>query len=178
MSNTSVYAFAISEGQANQILDSLGQSGFSSSHISVLFPDKDITHEHSNEKNIKALEGGVIGSAAVGVLGGILGLLVGIGALAIPGMEALIAAGSLPAFLSGAATGATSGGIVGGLIGFMVPDIVAKRFHGRFAEGNILLSVHAETDDEVSRARHVLQRGFADDISTTSIGELAPAVRA
>lgn len=178
MNNTSVYAFAISETQANQILDSLGKSGFSSNHISVLFPDKDTIHKLSNEKNIKALEGGVLGAAAIGLFGGTLGLLAAIGALAIPGMEPLIAAGSLLATLSGAASGATMGGIAGGLIGFMIPDIEAKRYHNRFAGGNILLSVHAETDDEVNRAKYVLRRGHADDISATSIGELASLSRA
>ena len=63
MSNKSVYAIAISEGQANQIVDSLTKSGFSSNDISVLFPDKDTTHQFSHEKNTKAPEGAVTGAA-------------------------------------------------------------------------------------------------------------------
>lgn len=82
MSQKSIYNLAISEGQANQIVDSLTNSGFSANDISVLFPDKDTTHEFSHEKNTKAPEGAATG----GVLGGALGLLVGIGALAIPGV--------------------------------------------------------------------------------------------
>jgi len=96
MNYKSVYAIAISEDQAKQIVDSLIQSGFSSDDISVLFPDKDTTHEFSHEKNTKAPEGAVTGAATGGVLGGSLGLLAGIGALAIPGVGPLIAAGPQP----------------------------------------------------------------------------------
>lgn len=135
MSNKSVYAIAISEGQANQIVDNLTKSGFSSNDISVLFPDKDTTHEFSHEKNTKAPEGAITGVATGGVLGGTLGLLAGIGALAIPGVGPFIAAGPLLAALSGAAAGATVGGIAGALIGLGIPEIEAKRYENRIAEG-------------------------------------------
>ncbi len=173
MSTKSVYAIAISEGQANQIVDSLTRSGFSSNDISVLFPDKDTTHEFSHEKNTKAPEGAVTGAATGGVLGGTLGLLVGIGALAIPGVGPLIAAGPLLAALSGAAAGATVGGIAGGLIGLGIPELEAKRYENRLAEGNILISVITESGEQVDRAKEVLKKAGAEDISVTSIGEVA-----
>lgn len=173
MSNKSVYAIAVSEGQANQIVDSLTKSGFSSNDISVLFPDKNTTHEFSHEKNTKAPEGAMTGVATGGVLGGTLGLLAGIGALAIPGVGPLIAAGPLLAALSGAAAGATVGGITGGLIGLGIPEIEAKRYENRIAEGNILISVLAVSGDDVTRAKEVLKNAGAEDISVTSIGEVA-----
>ena len=175
MSNKSIYAIAISEGQANQIVDSLTQSGFSTNDISVLFPDKDTTHEFSHEKNTKAPEGAVTGAASGGVLGGTLGLLAGIGALAIPGVGPFIAAGPLLAALSGAAAGATVGGVAGALIGLGIPEIEAKRYENRIAEGNILISVLAETGDQVSRAKEVMKNAGAEDISVTSVGETASA---
>jgi hypothetical protein len=177
MSNKSVYAIATTEGQANQIVDSLTLSGFSPDDISVLFPDKDTTHEFSHEKNTKAPEGAVTGAASGGVLGGTLGLLAGIGALAIPGVGPFIAAGPLLAALSGAAAGATVGGIAGGLIGLGIPEIEAKRYENRITEGNILISVVTESGDEVSRAKDVLKNAGAEDISVTSIGEVASASR-
>ena len=177
MSNKSVYAIAISEGQANQIVDSLTKSGFSSNDISALFPDKNTSHEFSHEKNTKAPEGGLAGAATGGVLGGTVGLLAGIGALAIPGVGPLIAAGPLLAALSGAAAGATVGGITGALIGLGIPEMEAKRYENRIAEGNILISVLAETGDEVSRAKDVLKKAGAEDISVTSIGEVASTSR-
>jgi hypothetical protein len=147
MNPKSIYTLAISEGQDNQIVDSLTHSGFSANDISVLFPDKDTTNEFWHEKNTKAPEVAMTGAATGGVLGGALGLLVGIGALAIPGVGPLIAAGSLLAALSGAAAGATVGGITGGLIGLGIPELEAKRYENRLAEGNILISVLVHTGD-------------------------------
>lgn len=174
MSHKSVYAIAISEGQANQIVDSLTNSGFSSDDISALFPDKESTHEFSHEKNTKAPEGAVTGVASGGVLGGTLGLLAGIGALAIPGVGPFIAAGPLMAALSGAAAGAAVGGIAGALVGLGIPEIEAKRYENRIAEGNILISVHAENSDEVNRAKEILSAANAEEISVTSLGEAKP----
>lgn len=175
MSHKSVYAIATSESQANRIVDNLTAAGFSSNDISVLFPDKGTTHEFSYEKNTKAPEGAVAGAATGGVLGGTLGLLAGIGALAIPGVGPLIAAGPLLAALSGAAAGATVGGIAGGLIGLGIPELEAKRYENRISEGNILISVHTTTGEEVTRAKDILEKADAEDISVTSIGELAEA---
>lgn len=112
-----------------------------------------------------------MGATTGGVLGGGLGLLAGIGALAIPGVGPLIAAGPLLAALSGAAAGATVGGIAGALIGMGIPEIEAKRYENRIAEGNILISVHTTTGDEVDRAKDILDRAGAQDISVTSISE-------
>jgi hypothetical protein len=171
MSHKSVYAIATSEAQAAQIVDRLLASGFSSNDISALFPDKGTTHEFSHEKNTKAPEGAVTGAASGGVLGGGLGLLAGIGALAIPGVGPLIAAGPLMAALSGAAAGAAVGGLTGGLIGMGIPELEAKRFENRVAEGNVLISVHATNGDEVDRAKEILKDADAEDISVTSLGE-------
>jgi len=171
MSHTSVYAIATSGPQASTIVDNLTAAGFSPNDISVLFPDKDSTHEFSHEKNTKAPEGAVTGAATGGVLGGTLGLLAGIGALAIPGVGPLIAAGPLLAALSGAAAGAAVGGIAGALIGLGVPEIEAKRYENRIGEGNILISVHAVNGDEVNRAKEILKAAGAEDISSTSIGD-------
>ncbi len=172
MSHKSVYAIAVSEGQANQIVDSLTRSGFSSNDISVLFPDKGTTHEFSHEKNTKAPEGAVTGGVAGSVVGGTLGLLAGIGALAIPGVGPFIAAGPLLAALSGAAAGGAVGGVAGALIGMGIPELEAKRYENRIAEGNILISVHAVDGDQVDRAQEIFKNAGAEDISATSLGEV------
>jgi len=177
MSHKSVYAIAISEGQALQIVDSLINSGFSNNDISILYPDKDSTHQFAHEKNTKAPEGAVAGVSAGGVLGGAFGLLVGLGALAIPGVGPLIAAGPLLAALSGAAAGAAVGGVAGGLIGLGIPELEAKRYENRIAEGNYLISVHAVDGDEVDRAKEILKNANAEDISVTSLSEASPASR-
>ncbi len=175
MSHKSVYCIAVSEVQALQIVDNLTNSGFSSNDISALFPDKESTHQFSHEKHTKAPEGTVTGVASGGILGGGLGLLAGIGALAIPGVGPFIAAGPLMAALSGAAAGAALGGITGALIGMGIPELEAKRYENRITEGNILISVHATSGDEVSRAKEIMATAKAEDISVTSLGEV-PAI--
>lgn len=174
MSHHTVYAIATSETQANQVVDSLTLAGFLSNDISVLFPDKTSTHEFSHEKHTKAPEGAVTGVAAGSVLGGTLGLLVGIGSLAIPGVGPLIAAGPLLAALSGAAAGGAVGGIAGALIGMGIPELEAKRYENRISEGNILISVHALDSDRVDSAKEILKSAGAEDISVTSLGEVKP----
>src|SRR5689334_3823428 len=105
------------EAQAEAIVNSLRSEGFSTEDVSVLFPDKAGTRDFAHEKNTKAPEGAITGVGAGGVIGGTLGLLAGIGALAIPGLGPFIAAGPIMAALSGAAAGATVGGIAGALVG-------------------------------------------------------------
>lgn len=174
MSHKSVYAIATSEGQALQIVDSLNDAGFTNNDISALFSDKESTHQFAHEANTKAPEGAVTGVATGGVLGGALGLLAGIGALAIPGVGPLIAAGPLLAALSGAAAGAAVGGIAGALIGMGIPELEAKRYENRIAEGNILISVHAETSEKVRIAKQILEGAGAQDIAATSISDAEP----
>src|SRR6188768_4444137 len=141
----SVIGIVESETQAQQIVSELQAGGTSSSEISVLFPDKRGTKDFAHEHNTKAPEGAVAGVGAGGLIGGTIGLLAGIGALAIPGVGPLIAAGPLMAALSGAAAGATVGGVAGALVGLGIPEIEAKKYEGKLKGGNILVSVHVET---------------------------------
>jgi hypothetical protein len=97
-----------------------------------------------------------------------LGLLAGIGALAIPGIGSLIAAGPIVATLAGLGVGGTVGGITGALIGLGIPEFEAKRYEGRMQRGGILLSVHCETSEEIKRAKSVLEATRAEDVSSTS----------
>ncbi len=140
---------------------------FSHNDISVLFPDKDTTRDFAHEKNTKAPEGAVAGAGTGGVLGGALGWIVGIGALAIPGIGPFIAAGPIMAALGGAAIGATMGGIAGGLIGMGIPELEAKRYEGKVKAGNILISVHTESSEEISRAKDLFTAAGAQDICVT-----------
>jgi len=108
-----VFCLAQTEAQAIRIVDQLRAAGFSSNDISVLFPDTTGTKDFAHEQHTKVPEGAATGAGTGGVLGGALGWLVGIGALAIPGLGPFIAAGPIMAALSGAAAGATLGGMTG-----------------------------------------------------------------
>ena len=92
----------------------------------------------------------------------------GIGALAIPGVGPLIAAGPIMAALAGVGVGGAVGGLVGALVGLGIPEYEAKRYEGRVKDGGVLLSVHCDTSDEISRAKTLLKETGADDISSSS----------
>lgn len=154
--------------QADVIVDRLREARFFSNDISVLFPDKTTTREFAHEKSTKAPEGAITGAGTGGALGGAFGWLVGIGALAIPGVGPFIAAGPIMAALGGAAVGAAVGGITGALIGMGIPEYEAKRYEGRIREGGILISVHTESSEEVERAKKIFEGAGAKDIATGS----------
>src|ERR1035441_10062857 len=149
-------------------MDSLMRTGFPSSDISVLLPEslggrKDI----GTEKATKAPEGAAAGVTAGGVIGGTLGLLAGVGLLAIPGLGPFIAAGPIMAGLAGLGVGGAVGGVTGALIGAGIPEFEAKRYEGRLQKGGILLSVHCDTGEEIKRAKEVLKSTGAEDVSST-----------
>jgi len=60
-----------------------------------------------------------------------MGWLVGVGALAIPGVGPLIAAGPIVAALAGFGVGGAVGGIAGVLIGMGIAEYEANRYEGR-----------------------------------------------
>ncbi|EYF00843.1 hypothetical protein [Chondromyces apiculatus] len=167
-SNKAVLGLVSDYPRAEAIVDELRREGFSSNDISALFPDKEGTRDFAHEQHTKAPEGAVAGVSAGGAIGGTLGLLAGIGALAIPGLGPFIAAGPIMAALSGAAAGAAVGGLTGALIGMGIPEIEAKQYEGKIKGGNILLSVHVESSEERTRAKKVLERAGATDIVTSS----------
>jgi len=151
---------------AERAVGSLVQSGFSNNDISVLLPDRQGTNDFAHEKHTKAPEGTVAGATTGGILGGALGLLAGIGAVAIPGVGPFIAAGPIMGGLAGLGVGGTVGGLVGALVGLGIPEYEATRYEGRLKSGGVLLSVHCETSNEISRAKDVLERTGGTDIAS------------
>jgi hypothetical protein len=106
-----VFCTAKDRVQAETIVANLKDTGFSNNDISVLFPDKTGTRDFAHEQHTKAPEGATAGAGTGAAVGGTLGWLAGIGALAIPGVGPLIAAGPIMAALTGAAVGGTVGGV-------------------------------------------------------------------
>ena len=110
------------------------------------------------------------------LIGGALGLLAGIGALAIPGVGPFIAAGPIMGALAGLGVGGAVGGLIGALVGMGIPEYEAKRYEGRVKDGGVLLSVHCDTSEETSKAKELLKLTGAEDISST--GEKAASSHA
>jgi len=173
--NTAVFGIYPTVARAEQAVDSLLAVGFSNGDVSVLLPDDQSTRQFAHEKDTKAPEGTTAGVTTGGVIGGTLGVLAGIGALAIPGLGPFIAAGPIMAGLAGLGVGGAVGGLVGALVGMGIPEYEAKRYEGRVKDGGILLSVHCDTSDEISRAKEVLKNTSAEDIAST--GESANVVK-
>src|SRR5919199_2005179 len=166
-----VFCIAHTEAQAITIVERLRAAGFSNNDISVLCPDKAGTKDFAHEQHTKMPEGAATGAGTGGVLGGALGWLAGIGALAIPGLGPFIAAGPIMAALAGAGVGGTVGGVVGALVGMGIPEYEAKRYEGRIKSGGILLSVHCDNSEWTKKAKDILERTGADDVSSASEAE-------
>lgn len=166
--NSAVFGIYRDRVDVEQAVDALRAGGFRSTDISVLFPENVGTKDFAHEKATKAPEGTATGAGTGAVIGGTLGWLAGIGALAIPGVGPLIAAGPIVAALTGVGVGGTIGGISGALIGMGIPEYEAKRYEGRVKEGGILLSVHSDNSDWTRKAKDILERTGADDVSSTS----------
>ena len=165
--NTAVYGIYPSYSAVEIGVDELRAAGFRNTDISALFPESAGTRDFAHEKNTKAPEGATTGAGTGVVLGGAMGWLLGIGAIAIPGLGPFIAAGPIMAALAGAGVGAAAGGIAGALIGMGIPEYEAKQYEGRVKDGGILLSVHSDSSDWTKRAKEILKRTGAQDISST-----------
>jgi len=165
--NAAVFGIYRDRSSVEYAVDVLRQENFRNTDISVLFPENQGTKDFAHEKNTKAPEGAATGAGSGAVIGGTLGWLTGIGALAIPGLGPFIAAGPIVAALAGVGVGGAIGGITGALIGMGIPEYEAKRYEGRVKEGGILLSVHCDDSNWTKRAKEILERTGAQDISST-----------
>lgn len=163
-----VYCLTENETQAEQILDSLQAAGFPNRDVSVLWPDSNNRFGLTHENETKAPEGATAGATTGGVVGGILGWLAGIGALAIPGLGPLVAAGPIMGLLSGAAVGATVGGIAGALIGLGIPEYEAKRYEEGLRNGNVLISCRCYDDEQVKACEELFKRLGGKDVCTVN----------
>jgi hypothetical protein len=148
-------------------LEALRSAGFRNTDVSVLLPENAGTKDFVHQKDSKAPEGAATGAATGAVVGGVVGWLAGIGALAIPGIGPLIAAGPIMALLAGVGAVGAAGGIVGTLVGLGIPEYEAKRFEGRVKAGGTLLSVHCDSSDWVKRAKRILEETGAEDVASS-----------
>jgi hypothetical protein len=160
--------------QAEVGVDMLITKGFKSAGISVLLP------EHPNNQpaaqgshaaapptpqTSKTGSASAVGATAGGALFGALALLAGAGALAIPGVGPLLAAGPLVAGLAGLGLGGAVGGLGGALIGMGLPEDEAKRYLNQISAGHTLLIVHCDTPVDVMKAKGILGVSGAADVS-------------
>jgi len=148
-----------SRDQAEKAASDLRGSGFHD-EISILASDKGKERTSGNYLNDTSETNSInSGLSTGGLLGGLAGLGMGVGALAIPGIGPLIAAGPIAGLLSGAITG----GVAGGLIDWGIPADRGKFYEGKIREGKILTSVRTD-ENKINSAADILRRNGARDV--------------
>jgi hypothetical protein len=192
-----VFGLVENKSKANSIITDLLSAGINKSDISYLLPNKDVKWTEkenmskaeykpyskdeteaffkSNKEEVlrtenttKAPEGAATGGTIGGIIGGSLGLLAGIGMLAIPGMGPFIAAGPIISALSGSGVGGGLGLLIGSIVGAGIPEYEAKKYEAGLKQGNILISVAARSDELADRAYEIMKKGGAKDLSKSS----------
>ena len=142
---------------AETALNALKNGGFRPEQVSVVARDKGDTEQMVENTGMGS--GAATGAVAGGLLGGLAGFLVGISALVIPGIGPIVGSGILLSTLAGAGIGAAAGGLVGALAEHGVPEEDARGYEDHVRRGSILLTVHADTDQEAQEAHRLLAGG-------------------
>lgn len=141
-----------SRRDAEQAVSQLRRQGFSEQEINIVSKQGQSQTEYG-EDDIS--DGALTG----GTLGGIGGLLLSAGALAIPGLGPVVAAGPIAAALSGA----VMGGIAGGLIDWGIPEEVSRRYENSVKQGGILAVIRTSAAS-VNQAASILRQNGAQDV--------------
>lgn len=142
---------------AEQSVKQLRSNGFSTEEINIISKDKQESGQTTELTDDSIMDGTMTG----GAIGGVGGLLLGAGALAIPGVGPIIAAGPIAATISGA----IGGGIAGGLIDWGIPSEKSEDYSNQVSSGSTL-AVIKTTQDKVAQAIQVLTSTGATNIET------------
>lgn len=149
---------------AREALLKLEQRGFTDKQVSLVATDQSIGKSFNIEKESKAAEGGAFGATAGGLLGVIAGSLAATGAIAIPGVNLLIA-GTLISAAAGAGVGGAIGGLAGSLVGLGIPEFEAKRYENEVKDGAILIVVDAESSERAQIVKELFEQQDAYNIA-------------
>lgn len=184
--NKTVLGVFSSEQAAEQAVQSLRQSGFTTNEISIVSKQRRgqsgggrsgaVQNRQDGNGNLTSGGTGITGNTSGGradlntdgvtdgvasgaTWGGLAGLALGAGALAVPGIGPLLAAGPLAAALTGAATG----GLAGGLIDWGVPEDVGKDYENHVREGGVLAVIRV-SENKADEAAKILRNNGAQDV--------------
>jgi len=161
MPQRSVFCIALSRGRAGRIVLDLKEARFSSTEISALFLDQNASFTRTTGTDASSQSGDPVIQTA-DVISGVMTWIAAVACRVIPGTEPIIAAGPIAAVLNSE----TVSGVADSLIDLGVPQVEAKLYEDRIKGGHILLSVHAEKENESERARQIFIAAGAEDICT------------
>jgi len=162
MNQNLISAVFDSRSQAEAAVTELRSEGIDTAKLSLIGRDEDgaSVTDGAGESS----EG--MGDTVKGALGGAgLGAILGVAALAIPGVGPLVAAGAIAstaipgAAAIGAGVGAVAGGVTGMLKDHGISDEDANYYEGRINDGGVFVSVDAdESDVSPDTVREILSR--------------------
>lgn len=134
------------------------ERGLRTDDISILVKNGDETESRDAEGmvNDNISNGAVTG----GVIGGLAGLLIGAGLVAIPGLGIIAAAGPITGLIGGAATG----GIIGGLVDMGIPEEESKKYEGDIRGGKVVFTMRTD-EEKVEDVRNILQSNGAERVN-------------
>ncbi|WP_083035117.1 general stress protein [Sporosarcina ureae] len=161
--------------EAIAAIENLKHHGFTADDISIISKDREEADYVVEQTDTHAAEGAATGAATGGLIGGFGGILTGIGALAIPGIGPIIAAGPIVAGITGAAAGAGVGGLAGALIGMGILEDEAHRYHDHFEHGKILVLIDSDLYDPVTHTHASHTTGSIDHPASHDI-ESSPLI--
>lgn len=152
MTNKQIVGLFSNYADANGAVTDLMENGYSKNDISLIAKQDSLNSGATapqaatqNDVENDLGEGTVSGARTGAMVGGLAGLIVGISALAIPGIGPLITLGTLSTAIGstavGAGVGAAGGGVVGGLLGLGLSNEEAAEYEKSLTEGSILVSV-------------------------------------
>ena len=136
---------------AKSAVNALEAAGFSDNQISI------VSSQHEGDSHsTTAVETAAGTGASIGtIVGGGAGLLAGLGALAIPGVGPVVAAGWLVAALTGTGAGAAAGGLLGSLTHAGVAENDAHVYAEGVKRGGTLVTVRADAN-RIARAKDIM----------------------
>jgi len=151
-----------SRDRAEEAIKQIRERGFPDTEISIVAKeDAAGTGKRGSGATMRDENSIATGTTTGAAIGGVAGLLAGAGALAIPGIGPIVAAGPIAGLLSGAVTG----GIAGGLVDWGIPEHRGKHFEQKVKEGKILTVIKTQ-DARSDDAADILKRNGAEDVES------------
>jgi len=149
-----------SQNDAESAVREVQNLGVDENNISIVAREDNIDEQQAGNEDVNRqdiTDGAVTG----GALGGVAGLLAGAGALTIPGIGPVIAAGPISAGL----TGVAAGGLAGSLVDLGVDEEKGQHYEKEVKEGAILAAIEAD-DNNVNDIASYMRRNGARDVET------------
>jgi predicted phage tail protein len=149
---------------AEAALRSLETLGVTDDQISLIVTDETRGNSFNIETGSKIDEGAAAGATAGGIIGAVLGSLATATAIAIPGLN-IVVAGTAVSALAGLGAGATAGGFIGALAGAGIPEHEAKIYENEIKNGSVLVAVKPENGEQKDQIKDIFERQDAHNLA-------------